>query len=45
MEKICVIGGGRWGQNHIKTLFEMGNLPESLKQMRQAKRAAAEISG
>lgn len=25
-KKICVIGGGRWGQNHIKTLFEMGNL-------------------
>ncbi len=24
--KICVIGGGRWGQNHIRTLFEMGNL-------------------
>lgn len=24
--KICVIGGGRWGQNHIKTLFSMGNL-------------------
>ncbi|MDR1584904.1 MAG: Gfo/Idh/MocA family oxidoreductase [Prevotellaceae bacterium] len=26
MKKICVIGGGRWGQNHIKTLFAMGNL-------------------
>ncbi len=26
MNKICVIGGGRWGQNHIRTLFEMGNL-------------------
>jgi len=25
-EKICVIGGGRWGQNHIRTLYEMGNL-------------------
>lgn len=24
--KICVIGGGRWGQNHIRTLSEMGNL-------------------
>lgn len=24
--KICVIGGGRWGQNHIKTLFNMGYL-------------------
>lgn len=27
MEKrICVIGGGRWGKNHIKTLAEMGCL-------------------
>ncbi len=26
MKQICVIGGGRWGQNHIRTLFEMGNL-------------------
>lgn len=25
-KRICVVGGGRWGQNHIKTLFEMGNL-------------------
>ena len=24
--KICVIGGGRWGQNHIKTLHQMGKL-------------------
>ena len=23
---ICVIGGGRWGENHIRTLSEMGNL-------------------
>ena len=27
MEKrICVIGGGRWGENHIRTLHEMSNL-------------------
>ncbi len=26
MKKICVIGGGRWGHNHIKTLKNMGNL-------------------
>ena len=26
MKKICVIGGGRWGENHIRTLNEMGNL-------------------
>lgn len=25
-KKICVIGGGYWGENHIKTLYEMGNL-------------------
>ncbi len=25
-KKICVIGGGRWGENHIRTLAEMGNL-------------------
>lgn len=25
-KRICVIGGGRWGQNHIKTLYGLGNL-------------------
>lgn len=25
-KQICVIGGGRWGQNHIRTLNEMGVL-------------------
>lgn len=25
-KKLCVIGGGYWGKNHIKTLYEMGNL-------------------
>ncbi|MGI6776586.1 MAG: Gfo/Idh/MocA family protein [Acetivibrionales bacterium] len=25
-KRICVIGGGRWGENHIRTLYEMGNL-------------------
>lgn len=25
-KQICVIGGGRWGENHIRTLSEMGNL-------------------
>lgn len=24
--KICVIGGGRWGENHIRTLHDMGCL-------------------
>ena len=26
MKRICVVGGGRWGENHIRTLKEMGNL-------------------
>ena len=25
-KQICVIGGGRWGENHIRTLYEMENL-------------------
>lgn len=25
-KKICVIGGGAWGENHIRTLSELGNL-------------------
>lgn len=25
-KRICVIGGGRWGQNHIKTLSQLGCL-------------------
>jgi predicted dehydrogenase len=25
-KQICVVGGGRWGLNHIRTLFDMGNL-------------------
>lgn len=25
-KKLCVIGGGYWGANHVKTLFELGNL-------------------
>jgi len=24
--KICVVGAGRWGKNHVKTLSDMGNL-------------------
>lgn len=26
MKKICVIGGGAWGENHIRTLCELGAL-------------------
>lgn len=25
-KQICVVGGGKWGQNHIKTLYQMGCL-------------------
>ncbi|HPC25982.1 MAG TPA: Gfo/Idh/MocA family oxidoreductase [Paludibacteraceae bacterium] len=25
-KKICVVGGGKWGQNHIRTLYQLGNL-------------------
>lgn len=25
-DKICVVGAGRWGKNHIRTLFEMESL-------------------
>ena len=25
-KRLCVIGGGYWGKNHIKTLYEMGSL-------------------
>jgi len=43
MEKrICVIGGGRWGQNHIKTLANLGCLaaivetdPERLNELKK----------
>ena len=39
-KKICVIGGGRWGENHINTLYELGYLsgivdinPDKLKRL------------
>ena len=25
-KKVCVVGGGYWGKNHIKTLHELGAL-------------------
>lgn len=25
-KRICVVGGGRWGENHIRTLHELGHL-------------------
>lgn len=39
-KRICVIGGGRWGKNHIKTLYQLGFLggivesnPERLQEL------------
>ena len=26
LNKVCVIGAGYWGKNHIRTLFELGSL-------------------
>ena len=26
MARICVVGAGRWGQNHVRTLHELGHL-------------------
>ena len=41
VKKICVVGAGKWGQNHIRTLNELGNLygvvesnPDTLKQLK-----------
>ena len=34
--KVCVVGAGYWGKNHIRTLFEMGALGgivESIEQL------------
>ena len=25
-KKVCVVGAGYWGMNHIKTLYELGAL-------------------
>ena len=25
-KKVCVVGGGRWGKNHLKTLEKLGSL-------------------
>ena len=25
-KKVCVVGAGRWGKNHIRTLYNSGNL-------------------
>ena len=25
-KKICVVGAGKWGRNHIKTLFDLNAL-------------------
>lgn len=38
MKKICVIGGGAWGENHIRTLHELGNLA-AVAEPNEARRA------
>lgn len=47
MKKICVIGGGAWGENHIRTLYEMGNLaavvePSDVRRTQLAEKYPAE---
>ena len=41
IKKICVVGAGKWGKNHIKTLNELGSLygvvesnPEVIKELK-----------
>ncbi|HQB20459.1 MAG TPA: Gfo/Idh/MocA family oxidoreductase, partial [Bacteroidales bacterium] len=34
-KRICVIGAGRWGQNHIKTLAQMGVLAAILEENKE----------
>ena len=34
-KNICVIGGGRWGENHIRTLSQMGHLAGIVETNRQ----------
>ena len=41
VKKVCVVGAGKWGQNHIRTLDELGNLygvvesnPNTIKQLK-----------
>ena len=39
--KICVIGAGKWGTNHIKTLFSLntsvGCVDTNIKQLQKVK--------
>jgi UDP-2-acetamido-3-amino-2,3-dideoxy-glucuronate N-acetyltransferase len=32
-KKICVLGGGAWGKNHIKTLDKLGALGAIVEKM------------
>ena len=40
-KKVCVIGAGHWGKNHIKTLYEM----DCLKGVVELKKDRAQIIG
>ena len=33
-KRVCVVGGGSWGRNHIKTLHSIGALGGLLKHLR-----------
>ena len=41
-KKICVVGSGRWGRNHIKTLSELGYLA-GIVESRSEVRAECEV--
>ena len=32
-KSVCVVGGGNWGKNHIKTLSKLSSLEELLKEI------------
>lgn len=40
-KRICVIGGGRWGGNHIRTLAELGHLGGFVEPMEERRKSLA----
>jgi len=44
-KKLCVIGGGRWGQNHIRTLHDMGSLGGIVETVEQRRNELAQTYG
>lgn len=43
LKRICVIGGGRWGGNHIRTLSELGHLAGFVERMAERREALARL--